>query len=906
MGTPLTELLRPDTVLVTAGQRLARHLLYAHARSELENGKQVWETPDVLTWQAWLERLWREASEANTIPELLLTPAQELALWERLIRERQEGESLLQPAAAARLASEAWELVQTWHLPLTDAELISEEAQAFRYWATRYEGLCREYGWIDGARLPDRLAALVAERRLPLPARVVFVEFDELTPQQRLLIDNLRAVGCAVETVNTPIRPVQAQCLALPTATDEILAAAQWARIRLLANPKARIAVIVPDLTSHRAAIGRALEDVLIPQAVLPEHLGIERPFNFSLGLPLLEYPLVQSALRILDLGSQSHAQGRFDVEDASSLLRSPFIGEAEIEQSHRALLDARMRESREPFVTLKYLRQLAQATAADGKATAHACQHLARRLGEWWSLLDKLLRTQTPGRWTAVFAEQLNNLGWPGERTLNSHEYQTYETWRELLSNFSGLDTVLPALTYDEALRQLRRLAQDRLFQPKTPEVPVQVLGVLEASGLEFDHVWVMGLDDEKWPPAASPNPLLPIYLQRRLGLPHASPERELEFARRVTARLLVSGREVVVSHAQADGDRVLHPSPLIADLPKVERATLLSETAPLYRESIRSSGALEIAGDTQAPPLSPGKTAGGTGILQRQSDCPFRAFAEYRLHANAPQAPEVGLGPAERGILVHRALEAVWKTLGTHERLAQLADAKLQKVIAAAVGEAIASSARRRPFTFTRRFTTIERERLERLVQEWLALERDRAPFAVLGSEPQRHLRVADLEIDARMDRVDRLADGTLAVMDYKTGDPKVRDWFGERPKEPQLPLYSLYGVAADEVGAIVYARVKRGACGFHGLSQGADALPGVEALADSKQAAEHGSWAQLQQRWRQTLERLARQFGEGDAAVDPRESQTCRQCSFHPLCRIHEVRERAGRLTLEDADD
>lgn len=906
VGAPLIELLTPGTVLLAAGQRLGRHLAQEFARECRALGKEVWETPDIVTWPVWIERMWLEASEALALPELLLAPAQALALWERVIRERQDGASLLQPAAAARLAQQAWELAQAWRLRLTDAEAVSDEAQAFRRWAARYQQLCHEHRWLDAARLPDRLRELIAARRLPPPARLVFAEFDELSPQQRELLDALRAVGSTVEMRQDVPGTAEAQRLALPAASDEIATAAQWVRARLLANPAARIALIVPNLSARRAAIARALDDVLLPQGVLPGQLEVERPFNFSLGLPLSDYPLVRTALRLIESGGQHRAEGRLDIEAVSLLLRSPFLGAADAERTCRALLDAELRETREPLVRLQFLHDLALATNREGEPRAHQCPQLAPRLAAWRGMLDELPRNQSAGRWAVAFAAQLRALGWPGERTPNSHEYQTLEAWRELLSGLSGLEAVLGPLDYPEALHQLRRLAQDRLFQPKTPEVPVQVLGVLEASGLVFDHVWIMGLDDEQWPPAASPNPLLPIALQRRLGLPHAAPERELVFARRATARMLASAREVIVSHAQTEGDRLLHPSPLIASLPAVELAATLPARAPFYREAMHASGALETVVDAQAPAWPGGVAAGGTRVLKSQSDCPFKAFAEFRLGATEPARPEVGLGPMDRGILLHRALEAAWNALGTHERLIALAPAKLQTLVAEAVDTALTSLARRRPFTLTRRFAALERERLEALLHEWLALERGRAPFAVLGAETRRALCVAGLELEARMDRVDRLRDGTLAVMDYKSGDASIGDWFGARPREPQLPIYSLYGVAAADVGALAFARVKRGDCGFRGLSPAADVLPGVDALGESKYADQHASWTQLQTNWRQTLETLARQFLAGDAAVDPRDARSCRECSFHSLCRIHELNERAGRLTLEDADD
>jgi inactivated superfamily I helicase len=48
--------------------------------------------------------------------------------------------------------------------------------------------------------------------------------------------------------------------------------------------------------------------------------------------------------------------------------------------------------------------------------------------------------------------------------------------------------------------------LARERVFQPETPAVPIQILGPLEADHLEFDHLWVLGLTDEAWPRMARP----------------------------------------------------------------------------------------------------------------------------------------------------------------------------------------------------------------------------------------------------------------------------------------------------------------------------------------------------------------------------------------------------------------
>lgn len=901
--TDLLDQLDRRTVVVTAGQRLARHLAAEYAARQRACGRRAWERPAILPWAAWLEQLWQELSETGASPRLLLTPLQELALWERVIEEWDAHATLLAPGAAARLAQEAWQLAHAWGLlPLEDhAAEASDDVRVFSGWAARYQQECERHGWLDEAHLPDELLGAVRAGRVALPARLVLAGFDEFTPQQQRLLNALCAAGSRVVLSPPPAAAGggggQAVRVGFEDEAKELAAMAQWVRSRLSTEPQARIGVVVPELASRRAALIRALEEALVPQAVLPGQAGRERPFNISLGLALADYPLVHAALTILRLGEQARRDDRLDLLEVSALLRSPFLGAAETEYAARGMLDMRLRAAREPYLSLAQLIQ---------DAERFSCPQLAERLRAWRTALDALPQRQMPGRWAAAFAALTHALGWPGERVLSSAEFQTLEAWRGELTALSALDVVLSEVDGETARRHLENSARSRLFQPQSGETAaVQVLGVLEAAGLTFDHLWVMGLHDEAWPPPPRPNPLLPLRRQRELKMPHSSSERELEVARRLTARLLAAGSEVVASYSLSEAERVRHASPLIAALPEVSLEALRIEAVVPYRQRIHAAAALETVHDWQAPPLDAGHITGGTAVIADQSACPFRAYARHRLGASVPEHPESGLASQSRGALVHAALEALWGELQTQARLLALDETACRELVARAAREALERLQRRRPYTLGgARLRALEQERLEALLLEWLELERARAPFAVAEVETRRRLRLGALELEARVDRVDVLENGTRLVIDYKTGTPRPAHWFGARPKEPQLPLYALYGLSDAPADAVAYARVKRGACAFHGLAHTTDGVPfGIVPLADSVYALEHPSWSALMQSWRATLERLAEEFRQGVAAADPRADEDCRDCEQKPLCRIHELNERRGRVALAD---
>ena len=697
-----------------------------------------------------------------------------------------------------------------------------------------------------------------------------------------------------------PAHAVRTECAAV---ADEVNAAARWARRLLELNPHARIGIVVPALTEQRARVVRIFDEVLVPDALLPATTITMRPYNLSLGLPLSDYPLVRSALLILDL-----AQGRLPLEKIGALLRSPFLFGADAEMTRRALLDAHIRQRGDTDMTARIL-MLAASGGKDSTAN-HACPLLTEALRRWLMQTDTLPAQHAPSNWTANFARLLAALGWPGQRSLNSDEYQTLEAWRELLARFSGLDAVWPTGDYATAVVRLRRMAAETRFQPRTPDVPIQVLGVLEAAGMQFDHLWIMGMTDAHWPAPPRPNPLLPMSLQRQHHVPHASAERELEFSRRVTQRLLASAPRVIISHARRDGDRDMRISPLIASLPAVALETLLPSSWISYRASMqRAAGALETVEDTWAPPVPEGThVRGGTSVFKQQAACPFRAYAEYRLGATALNEPEPGLDAAERGSLLHAVLELVWDDLKSHAALCLLTPEEEGELVHKTVTQVIAALARARPQNANQRFLSLEKSRLARLTRDWLAIERQRGAFSVVTPKTEQRMLIGGIAVTLKIDRVDVLPDGDTVVVDYKTGRPDVGLWFGARPDEPQLPLYSVYmGIAGHQVGAVMFGQVRLGDVRYKGLARNADIAPGVSALAQTKYAVDFSTWDSLLHNWYETLTRLATEFRSGYAAVDPKDyPATCRYCHLTSLCRIHEVNARRGRMAVDETDN
>jgi RecB family exonuclease len=214
-------------------------------------------------------------------------------------------------------------------------------------------------------------------------------------------------------------------------------------------------------------------------------------------------------------------------------------------------------------------------------------------------------------------------------------------------------------------------------------------------------------------------------------------------------------------------------------------------------------------------------------------------------------------------------------------------MVEAELMQAIGVAVHAALEELARDRSQTLTGRFRELETRRLTRLLRAWLEEEKARAPFRVVAAEQKTTIRLGGLVVEGRIDRVDELDDGSRVILDYKSGKTDIKSWQGERPDEPQLPLYAVDMRLRQPVSAVLFAQLRTGDIGFKGLASRIDIAPKVKPVGDTE-----ADWQTQLDTWQATLTKLAEAYRAGDARVDPKEfPRTCEYCGLQALCRVHE---------------
>lgn len=874
---PLRENIARGALILTSNNRLASKIRQAWGMAQQQSGSGSWPQPGVYALESWLDEQWLRCCDLGFAAATAGTPVTaelELLLWEQVIEEDSDKPATLLPGGFARQARNSYAMVQRWQIP---DQHLQREAPLLWRWIDRFRAKLADHQLITAADRAILVRNAFLQGTLSPVKRIHLCGFDSLPP---LYLCLLQAAANELAEQQLDGRGQHVRQIALFDEQQELERAADWAVARLQSNPEGRIGIVIPELPRLRARVERLLRSRLQPRYNRPEQPQSAPPFNLSAGISLADTPLVASALLLLTLN-----RPRLPLDDFCRMLNSPFWGEQSEVLRAQAEIRLRERAQRQPRCS-EFRYQLARAEQPEDNP-------LSKRLEHFETQRREMPRSARYSQWLKLFRGQLDSLGWPGERGLDSIEYQQLQHWQELLEHYLHLDQLGVAVELSEALRQLQQLASSAVFQPETADAPIQVLGLLEGAGLRFDHLWITGMDDRRWPQPIAPNPLLPVALQREFGTPRSNPEYELQLATAQLTGYLGAAPEVILSYSQFDGDQPLQPSELIAGTAPISLSEL-PESSTDTTEFIT----LEQVACEYGPPLDLQRESigGGTGIFKHQAGCPFNAFAIHRLGARQPPEPSLGLAPWERGNLLHDCLERLWRQLQNQQQLLALGDDPLQQLIEQTVADALRSWLKERPDLFGPAFVGIEQQRLAELLSRWLALEKTRPPFRVEALEKPLQTEFAGLPLRMTIDRIDGLEGDKRVIIDYKTGSASANRWLGERPEEPQLPLYLL--CSGEAVAALSFAQVNASAQQFLGYAEHNGMLPGLR--APGGKAGEPGSWDELLEQWQRVLSGLAEEFKSGYAPVRFH-SQSARQyqAELEPL-------NRAAELVANDESD
>ena len=289
-----------------------------------------------------------------------------------------------------------------------------------------------------------------------------------------------------------------------------------------------------------------------------------------------------------------------------------------------------------------------------------------------------------------------------------------------------------------------------------------VAVYGLLESRMARADLVICAGLNEGTWPGGAAPDPLLAPPVLRALGVPGG--EFRIGLAAHDLAGAL-GAPQVLLTRAERDADGPAIPSRFFLRI-----RALLGDLAARHEENelpplVRALRDAEPAAPYPIPQPSPPAEARRIGVsataLDRLRSDPYQFYANAILRLKERDTLDAEPSPAWQGTLAHAILEE-W-----HKDGGELVDVATKHLAAMDA----------HPLT-----RALWEPRLMAAL-EWIANE--------VGSDPDRRIVAVEhkarhvvrgIEITGTADRIDRLADGSYAIVDYKTGGPPTKKMVAE----------------------------------------------------------------------------------------------------------------------------
>lgn len=831
----LPEALQKRGTVVTANRRLARVLQQQFARQQLVAGFAAWESPRIHAWPDWLELALGGGGTQQDLPTRI-NHYHSLLLWERCLRKELDDEGV-GAGHLVRLARESHQRLADWGIGIRDVARAAQgrDQRAFAAAAGRYLGLLEREGWVDETGLAALVAENIREGRISPQGRFTFAGFDRGKPVIAEARRQLEAAGCEVR--DEPARePVAPDLLAFDTREAELRAAGAWARTQLEADASAHIGIVVPGLERDAERTAALVREGFVPGYRLSGEVPA-KALNVSYGRKLSAYPLVSIGLLWLRWLARD-----LRAVDIGHLLRSPLIGAGGM--AGRARLELR-------------LRGLPDREWSPSMITA-ALQGKEEDVGDWLqrvAVLSKLRRelpsSTSPAEWAVRIDTILRTAGWPGEASLDSADFQLLNRWRDLLNDLARMDLVSSRMAFATALNQLESMAADSLFQPESELTQVHLLGPLEASGLEFDALWLTGITAADWPPRGNPSVFVSRRLQAEYGMPDSTPAETLEHARRTLTRLCAAAPLVVCSYPCILDDADQTASELLDELGARPGAT--PPDPGWYAARLTDRASLVPAEDRPPPIDGAERLAGGAGTIQAQLTNPVAAFIGGRLAARALDEQASGLPALLRGNVIHSALFKLYLDKPSRDEMANWID--VDERIAAAVDFAFVRHERNADSVLLR-LLAMERKRVNGLLHDFVHVDASRDAFAVDSVEREVEFAGAGVRLELRIDRIDRLPDGSVAIIDYKTGAEKTLLTRQGEPKDFQLVVYAC---AIDEtVGALKLANVDSRSVVIHGAG-----------------AAEMDDWQEVLAAWSQRVQVACAEMTHGDVRINRRQS-------------------------------
>lgn len=739
-------------------------------------------------------------------------------------------------------------------------ELETDDSALFIQLEAQYFDALKQLGAVDNTGACQRLLLHAQNSGHRSDEQLYLYGFAELSPLHNAILQGYSRDELAI--INEPQINQTIESSLSTTQSNEFETAAQWARQIIAQDDSGSIAVVIPELHRYKSQVEQIFIKALEPQAFLhDESQTIPRLFDISASSTLAEQSIAQDIIPLIELTEPYIAR-----KSALQLFNSEYWGTG-FNACGAAVINA-IENHYKDYLSCAGLFDIYASSEYDHQeqeAQAISALMATRSMGQH----NK--KTRFCSEWVQWLMELLEKSSWPGPRTLHSAEYQQVQTLLSSLDAFTANGNLL----YGKInLRHFKRLLEQHLLSTMSHvEVAaprVHILGLMEASGLSFDHCFVCNLNENVLPEPAAPIALLPTVLQRQYNTPKSSPERELLYAKKLLKGLINTSSHVVLSYSSEDDAGELLPSPLITEY--LESAPV--KTTVLQRDRIKQYLMKQTSWNDfisvpcgKAPEIPLGDhIPGGSYHLNLFTINPIYAFFRYRLGIETPQRVSLGVTAADRGSILHLSLANLYRQF---QEQTDIVDFMNREDAHACIDHYVSAAMKNNPSQASAYKLIFEYEKkcLKERIWQILTLDKKRmASFGIYATEKSEELHLQGRTIKLRVDRIDALSDGYL-IIDYKNSAPSLTNLVKQHINDFQLPLYTL-SFPPEQVQAVSYLEASEQAAKFSGLGDNTLNIPGILSPHKVRSSELNEHWQDSLKHWRSNIDNCTAKIIDGEA--------------------------------------
>ncbi len=779
-------------IVLTSSSQLAEDINQQYTLHKLSSNISAWDTPSIYSWRNWLKIL--HFSSHSDASYTLLNQGLSVNILQNFIDDEIDN-TLIKSSLLASNFYENLNLVSNLCIPHSEIEqtALTDDEKLFSKVITNYQSYLNDMSWLD---IPAFYKYALENIKLYCRdygdnTKITFVGFNDPLPLEELFIQKISEVFDTFIIKRQSLISIYEK-VSYESNDSEFRAAGAWARKILEHEKNKKIGIIV-----HKNDVNLKTERIINDGFAPGWQLGTDMNSSlcrFKESSCLGYFPFIKNTLILLKWLDEPT-----DTVDICCLLMSKYF--QDISDSGSNKLDDKLRQKYQKKWTItEFIKAFKKNCDQDEIFIIEILELLQpnKHLTEY---------DESPKEWLSFINNKLKKVDWLTLDNESNSDNFIFKKWIQLLKDCEQSLISHESISYLNFIKLIESTAENTYIQAHPLHQQVKILEYNDAIEMEFDYLWLSGLDNYVWPNKHKHYSFFSRELQNQHNFPESTPNKSAEHEKKLLSTLMGSSKNVVLSYARSRDEMQLSFTDLI---------TIDLEESDIHKDPgnfSESNFGLEnfIFLDEDVPIIkNTERLKGGASTVQRFKEDPFSGFALGRLKINEKRKPSFGIDPLNRGTIVHNAIAIFYDDLPSQTDMKARKTEQIQIKLNKAISEAFHPYLTSNESKFEQIFFDIEKNRTKKILEKLIDFDLNKDNFKLKSVEKSVQLKYSNIILNLKIDRIEEYTNKHLCIIDFKTG--KVRKILDKNKQFKELQLF-VYAAACDEpIDFISYIYLKK----------------------------------------------------------------------------------------------